>query len=323
MMMRVVLAVCAAALVTASATALRPARRHAPTPTLTVGRGTRLMVVAPHPDDETLGAGGLIRRTHALGGAVRVVYLTDGDGYPEGVRVEEHVDVPTADDYRDYGRRRQHEARAAMHELQLDGAALTFLGFPDGGVCTMMTKYWSQRRRAYESPFTKLDRPPREEAVVASAEYRGEDLSQELARVIDGFRPNLIVVPRKEDQQSDHCAAWFFLADALTDVRRVRPGIHPDVVNYIVHFNEWPFETEERSLPAPTGLRGGLSGWMYVPMTDAEQTAKRKALQEYKSQMDVMAWFLDGFARSNEVFSRPAPPRVYLPFRRNPCDCSP
>jgi len=318
---RFLLTVGASGLLIAPLAGQRPVHRHAPAPTLTVSRETRLMVIAPHPDDETLGAGGLIAQTRASGGAVRVVYLTDGDGYPEGVRVAEHVDVPTADDYRDYGRRRQHEARKAMRELQVDERALTFLGFPDGGLCTMMTKYWSQRKRAYESPFTKLDRPPREEVVVRDAEYRGEDLSQELARVIDSFRPNLIVVPRKEDQQPDHCAAWFFLADALTDVRRVRHGIHPDVVNYIVHFNEWPFETEEPGLPAPTGLRGGLSGWMRFPLNDAEQKAKREALKEYKSQMDVMAWFLDGFARSNEVFSRPTPPRLFLPPRRNPCDC--
>ncbi|HEV3139506.1 MAG TPA: hypothetical protein VGY57_03265, partial [Vicinamibacterales bacterium] len=41
----------------------RPAR-----PQLTVPNGTRLMVIAPHPDDEVLGAGGLIQRVHSLGG---------------------------------------------------------------------------------------------------------------------------------------------------------------------------------------------------------------------------------------------------------------
>src|SRR5215471_1540498 len=78
--------------------------RQAPPPTLTVPEGTRLLVVAPHPDDETLGAGGLIQRVHATGGSVKVVYLTDGDGYPEGVKVEDHVQSPTAADYRGYGR---------------------------------------------------------------------------------------------------------------------------------------------------------------------------------------------------------------------------
>ena len=38
--------------------------------TLTVTADTRLLVIAPHPDDEILGAGGLMRRVHDLGGLV-------------------------------------------------------------------------------------------------------------------------------------------------------------------------------------------------------------------------------------------------------------
>src|SRR3954466_10161705 len=85
---------------------------------LTVTGDTRLLVIAPHPDDEIIGAGGLMRRVHDAGGAVRVVYLTDGDGYRDGVRLEEHGNrrklSPGA--YMNYGRRRQHEAHAALKE---------------------------------------------------------------------------------------------------------------------------------------------------------------------------------------------------------------
>ena len=60
-------------------------RRLPPPPAvLDVPNATRLLVIAPHPDDEVLGAGGLMQRVKATGGAVRVVYLTDGDGYPGG-----------------------------------------------------------------------------------------------------------------------------------------------------------------------------------------------------------------------------------------------
>ncbi len=43
--------------------------------------GERLLVVAPHPDDETLGAGGLIQRVLENHGQVRVVLITAGDGF--------------------------------------------------------------------------------------------------------------------------------------------------------------------------------------------------------------------------------------------------
>lgn len=48
---------------------------------------TRLLVFTPHPDDETLGAGGLIQRVQRLGGQVQVVLMTNGDGYADGVEM--------------------------------------------------------------------------------------------------------------------------------------------------------------------------------------------------------------------------------------------
>src|SRR5512136_1478514 len=41
----------------------------------------RLLVLAPHCDDETLGSGGLIQSALAAGIQVRVVIATNGDGY--------------------------------------------------------------------------------------------------------------------------------------------------------------------------------------------------------------------------------------------------
>jgi LmbE family N-acetylglucosaminyl deacetylase len=132
-----------------------------------------LLVLAPHPDDETLGAGGLIQRVRTLGGNVQIVYLTDGDGFPEGVQVADHVETPSASDYRGYGRERRSEARAALRVLGVPADAHTFLSFPDSGLCQLMRTYWSERRRAYKSPYTRLDRPPKSEILVPDTEYRG------------------------------------------------------------------------------------------------------------------------------------------------------
>ena len=85
-----------------------------PPPVLDVPEATRLLVIAPHPDDEVLGAGGLMQRVHATGGAVRVVYLTDGEGYPEGVMESDHTLKPTVKDYLGYGKQRRREARNAL-----------------------------------------------------------------------------------------------------------------------------------------------------------------------------------------------------------------
>src|SRR6476646_248907 len=135
--------------VVASGTQNGPARRpsiappaaqrpSAAPPSIAVTSDTRLLVVAPHPDDEMLGAGGLMQRVRAAGGMVHVIYLTDGDGYPEGVRYEDHVESPAPRDYRGYGRERKQEARAALAELGLPKGTGLFLSFPDGGLSPLM-----------------------------------------------------------------------------------------------------------------------------------------------------------------------------------------
>src|SRR6185436_2742523 len=79
---------------------------------LRVGPATRLLVVAPHPDDESLGSAGLIQRVLAAGGHVRVVLMTSGDAFPEGVKAETHILDPRPNDFRSYGTLRQHETIA-------------------------------------------------------------------------------------------------------------------------------------------------------------------------------------------------------------------
>ncbi len=54
---------------------------------LRLARGQRIVVVAPHPDDETLGCGLLIARAARAGVPLAVVALTDGQAsHPESKR---------------------------------------------------------------------------------------------------------------------------------------------------------------------------------------------------------------------------------------------
>ena len=155
--------------------------------TLSVGADTRLLIFAPHPDDEVLAAGGLIQQVREAGGTVRVVYLTDGESYTASVKIEQHVRRPTPSNYRAYGHQREEEARLALRTLGVGAWSLTFLGFPNGGLNRLMTTYWSERQAAYRSPYTRQKRPPRSEVFVPDTEFRGEDLTQEVAEMIGDF----------------------------------------------------------------------------------------------------------------------------------------
>lgn len=82
----------------------------------------RVLVLAPHPDDETIGCGGAIALHAAQGDPVTIAIATDGAlGDPEG----RFPDV-------DYREMRRGEARAAAAELGV--AAPEFWELPDGGL---------------------------------------------------------------------------------------------------------------------------------------------------------------------------------------------
>ena len=83
---------------------------------LPVSSGT-LAVVAPHPDDETLAAGGLIFDLIRAGWRVTIVVVTDG--------AASHPDV------RDLSGIREVECCRAVRALGVSGPP-TFLRFPDG-----------------------------------------------------------------------------------------------------------------------------------------------------------------------------------------------
>jgi len=82
-----------------------------------------LVVVAAHPDDETLGAAGLMARTARRGARVTVLIATDGEG--------SHPESPTHTPVELAAMRRQEVAQA-LHQLG-PSIDLHFLGLPDGG----------------------------------------------------------------------------------------------------------------------------------------------------------------------------------------------
>jgi LmbE family N-acetylglucosaminyl deacetylase/O-antigen/teichoic acid export membrane protein len=90
--------------------------------TQTLGTG-RLLVLAPHPDDEILGCGALIARAQAGGHSVHVVVATDGSMSSPASKL-----LPPPD----LGRIRAREMQAAREALGLPQSALAGLQIRDG-----------------------------------------------------------------------------------------------------------------------------------------------------------------------------------------------
>ena len=80
------------------------------------------LILAPHPDDETLGCGGLIAIASKLGLRPRVAYLTDGEGSHKGSASWPPERIAA---------RRRQEALAALAVLGVAADDVLFMGWPD------------------------------------------------------------------------------------------------------------------------------------------------------------------------------------------------
>src|ERR1700679_2114297 len=92
---------------------------------------TSLLVVSPHPDDETLCCAGAIRRVLAAGGHVSVVWITSGDGSELSMLIVEKSLLKPVAKVRDLAEKRMQEARTAMSLLGVDRAHQFFRGYPE------------------------------------------------------------------------------------------------------------------------------------------------------------------------------------------------
>ena len=159
----------------------------------------RLLILAPHPDDESLATGGLIQRAAKAGAKVRVLFATDGDNNPWPQRfVERKLQISYTDRAR-WGRRRRKEALAALELLGLPKGSARFLGLPDQGITNLLMRA--------------------EEGVLFT-------LWAEMAE----WEPTIFVMPSATDAHPDHSALFVLVHLALMRVERP-----PRTLRFIIH----------------------------------------------------------------------------------------
>src|ERR1051325_5446144 len=93
--------------------------------------GDRILVLAPHPDDEVLGGAGILQEANRMGLPVRVVWLTYGDNNEWAFLLYRKRPILFPGSVRRRGEIRHDEAVAACQILGVPSGLLTFLGYPD------------------------------------------------------------------------------------------------------------------------------------------------------------------------------------------------
>ena len=290
---------------------LVPALARAAVASLEVDPHERLLVIAPHPDDETIAAGGLMQHVLAEGGSVRVVLLTAGDGYVEAVANDSGDPRPKPVEFVAFGERRLGESRGALRLLGNGAIRLTVLGFPDGGLDALLTAH-RDPARPWRSRTTDATRPPYTGEVLDSAvRYDGEDLERELVRILRETRPTLIVLPDPLDRHPDHAAGAAFTLEAVAQWTAELPKRErPELAAYLVHWPNWPpgwnapnqTPRPDTPLELPSDFqRPGRR--VAVTLTPEQAAIKIDALGAYATQQAVMGKVLDGFAHQTEPFT--------------------
>jgi LmbE family N-acetylglucosaminyl deacetylase len=167
--------------------------------TLKISSGDRILILAPHPDDESLATGGLIQRAVKAGAKVRVLFATDGDNNPWPQRfLERKLQISFTDRAR-WGRRRRKEALAALELLGLPKNAVRFLGLPDQGITSLLM-------RAEENVLFTLWAELKE------------------------WEPTLFVMPSATDAHPDHSSLFVLVHLVMMRLERM-----PRLLRFIIH----------------------------------------------------------------------------------------
>ena len=261
----------------------------------------RLMVIAPHCDDETLGAGGLIAQARQQGIPVQVVFLTNGDAFPAACALVSRRLPTRATDYVHLGELRQKEALKAVEKLGVGPESVTFLGYPDQGLKRLWEDSWTPEI-PYRSPFTNRNSTPR-------GPYCGRQLLTDLKQQLAQFQPTDVYVTHPADDHLDHSTAATFTEAALAALPRKDIHLH----YYLIHRGDWPLPqgySPQSSLMPPAGFNQADTRWFSLVLDQEARAAKERALSQYPSQLEPCSRQLRSFLRANEIFGELVVPTI-------------
>jgi LmbE family N-acetylglucosaminyl deacetylase len=261
----------------------------------------RILIVAPHIDDESIAVAGYASDALAAGAQVFVIYMTAGDGGRIPAELGDRTLLPRPGDFLHEGHVRIAEAYAAMARLGVPQANVFVLGYPDGDLERMM----SHPEKVITSRKTRDAAVPYGVALSPGAPYRVSSVEADLERVLETASPTRIIAPSVLDAHPDHRSTAILVWARLAGLSK-----RPALLSYLVHFAFFPEPfrlAPRRWLLPPPGLKG--LAWRSYPLSAATRTRKQAVLRIYKSQRrdPYLRLLIDAFVRRNELFLEEAP----------------
>jgi N-acetyl-1-D-myo-inositol-2-amino-2-deoxy-alpha-D-glucopyranoside deacetylase len=284
----------------------------------------RLLIMAPHCDDETLGSAGLILAAQRAGIQVKVVIATNGDGYFFATMQDFHKIYPHASDYIHMGEVRQKESLAAMKILGVKADQVIFLSYPDRGTPSEWNDHWSMQD-PYRSPYSHDIQSPYPLTYDPKSVYAGQDYLADIESILKSYRPDLIVYPHPDDVHPDHWGLNVFTRLAINEVEYADGTFRPTQLTYLIHRPDFPTIwglRPQQGLVPPPALYQLYPDWIRWDLTPGDVKLKLKAVQTYRSQLPLLHGLMDSFVRTNELFAPVDNPILASATKGNPLDPS-
>lgn len=277
-----------------------------PAPVFT--RGQRILILSPHPDDETLCCGGMIAGAIVAGAQVSVVWATAGDGFEFAASLAERTLDPGDPQMRALGQTRAQEALKAAAALGIPASHTVMLGYPDGGLSALFTTNYTE---TYTARTTGASAVYVRGAQTPGAPFTGQALEADLGRVLDRVEPDLVLAPAPQDFHPDH-RTLSYIALRLMSAR----GQAGRLRFWVVHGGlEWPVPKGlHPELPLTLPRLAARLPWQRVDLSAPELKRKQQATDAYATQTRIMGRFMRAFVRRNELLSaEPLPEGGALP----------
>src|SRR5260370_29671839 len=231
---------------------------------------SRLLLVAPHPDDESVACAVALQRAVRAGAAIRVIYITDGDNNPWPQCVSERKwRLNTADRDR-WGQTRRAEALAALRGLGVEPAAARFIGLPDQKLTALLIR---------DCRFAL----------------------KRLGSMISQWGPTHLVFPSHFDRHPDHSAVSILVKLILPDL--LENGITTSAWAYSIHGNSVAFS--EQAEPMRASDLEQLMKLQAIRCHATQLTLSKKRFLGYVSRPELLRDSKARELRSDCVFVQP------------------
>jgi LmbE family N-acetylglucosaminyl deacetylase len=260
--------------------------------------GKKVLVVAPHEDDETIACAGVIRNAVENGDDVRILLVTTG-----GVG-----DAP---------RKRLTQTIAAMDLLGVSKDKIIYLGYEE--LFVLMCAYHASPDELCpgtqeEQTFAPMDLITDYHTIKYGqpADFSRRSILGDIEEILDGLRPDDIYMPAHMERHNDHAATALFVTEAIIHIKQ-RTRYSPDVHEYMMYRSGLPQATlnalesvsnqsadmdatpyawnEREVVPVPRSMVASL---------DSGANLKHAAFWRYRDDAESYSRFI----KSDEIFWR-------------------